>query len=136
MMLDFSVKSAYEKWEMIKFIEDLGLSSIWKNLAPPKVECFVWLAIQESIASKSVLARRSIISEDQNLCPLCNVNSESPNHLLLYCDKSWSVASPVSMLLLGRFGVGEMILYLETRLSFRMTLTICQKREWHFGLRR
>ncbi|KAH7837892.1 hypothetical protein Vadar_019291 [Vaccinium darrowii] len=50
----FTVKSAYEKWEMLKFIEDLGLSSVWKNLAPPKMECFVWLAIQESIASRDV----------------------------------------------------------------------------------
>lgn len=59
------------------------------------------------------------------------------SHVPLLDLKTWrnSVGSLVSMLLFGRFGVGEMTLYLETRLSFRMILSICQKREWHFGLR-
>lgn len=71
---------------MQKFIEDLGLSSVWKHIAPPKVKFFVWLALEESITTRSVLIRRGVISADQNLCPLCNVDAENPNHLLFFRD--------------------------------------------------
>lgn len=52
--LTFSVKSPYSRWEDQRFLEDKELFSIWKNICPPKVELFAWMAMQNCIGSKSV----------------------------------------------------------------------------------
>ncbi|KAF7154656.1 hypothetical protein RHSIM_Rhsim01G0162300 [Rhododendron simsii] len=84
--LSFSVKSAYSKWEDQKFTEDKELFTVWKNICPPKVELFVWMAIQGCIASKSVLVNNGILNSNLGQCLLCNATEETPNHLLLLCD--------------------------------------------------
>lgn len=93
--LSFSVKSAYEKWEDLCFMEDKDLRSIWKNICPPKVELFVWMAVQNCFASKSVLVRRGMLASEFEACPLCNNANETPNHLLLLCDCAWKVWSAI-----------------------------------------
>lgn len=93
--LSFSVKSAYAKWEDQSFMENKELRSIWKNICPPKVELFVWMAVQNCIASKSVLVRRGMLVSEFEVCPLCNSASESPNHLLLLCQFAWRVWSEI-----------------------------------------
>ncbi|KAG5561231.1 hypothetical protein RHGRI_004303 [Rhododendron griersonianum] len=55
--LTFSVKSAYSKWEDQKFIEDKELYEVWKNIGPPKVELFAWMAVQECVSTRSALVR-------------------------------------------------------------------------------
>ncbi|KAF7112545.1 hypothetical protein RHSIM_RhsimUnG0218600 [Rhododendron simsii] len=35
--------------------------------------------------AKSVLVRRGILDNSHNICPLCNIGEESPDHLLLLC---------------------------------------------------
>ncbi|KAG5541541.1 hypothetical protein RHGRI_021393 [Rhododendron griersonianum] len=91
--LNFSVKSAYSKWEEQSFVEGRELMAVWKNIVPPKVELFVWMAMQNCIASKSSLVRRGILHSNLDLCPLCNASGESPVHLLLHCDVAWNVWS-------------------------------------------
>lgn len=59
----FSVKSAYSKWEQQQYMEDKALFSVWRNICPPKVELFTWMAMQGSIASRAVLASRGILSQ-------------------------------------------------------------------------
>ncbi|KAG5560722.1 hypothetical protein RHGRI_003905 [Rhododendron griersonianum] len=88
----FSVGSAYTKWEELNCNEDSNLHRIWKNLSPPKVEVFVWMAAQGKIASRSVLASRGLIfDEGAQECPLCAETCETPRHLLLHCRFSWEV---------------------------------------------
>ncbi|XP_058180030.1 uncharacterized protein LOC131298566 [Rhododendron vialii] len=43
----FTVKSAYGPWELLSYSSNTFLGSIWKNLSPPKVEIFAWLAVKE-----------------------------------------------------------------------------------------
>lgn len=47
------------------------------------------MAIQNCIASKSVLVSRGILNNNIDLCPLCNLERETPNHLLILCQYDW-----------------------------------------------
>lgn len=80
--LNFSVHSAYSSWENIRFVEDKTLFSVWRNICPPKTELFTWMAIQNSIVSRSVLVSRGILPNQLDLCPFCNQVSETPNHFI------------------------------------------------------
>lgn len=94
--LNFSVKSAYSKWEEDqKFVINEELASVWKNICPPKVEFFVWLAIQNCIAAKSVLNGRGILNINNAYCPFCNSEVETPEHVLVQCHISWGVWSAI-----------------------------------------
>ncbi|KAG5551755.1 hypothetical protein RHGRI_009990 [Rhododendron griersonianum] len=84
--LNFSVKSAYSKWEEQEFSEEKELFAIWKNICPPKVELFAWMAVQECISARSVFVRRGILNSELGYCPVCNTEEETPNHLLLLCN--------------------------------------------------
>lgn len=69
----FSVKSVYEHWERQNSSRDPILGSVWKNLSPPKVEVFLWLAIQDRVATRSVLhSRNMIVDPHLALCPFCS----------------------------------------------------------------
>lgn len=68
----FSLKSSFGKWENQSFLEDQSLHSVWKNVSPPNVEVSVWMALQESIVFESILVRRGILSNKQDICSLCN----------------------------------------------------------------
>lgn len=52
---NFSVKSVYDQWEGNRFESNGKLGAIWKNTSPPKVEIFVWMALQNRIAARSIL---------------------------------------------------------------------------------
>ncbi|XP_058211699.1 uncharacterized protein LOC131323875 [Rhododendron vialii] len=72
----------------------MNLGSLWKNLCPPKVELLAWKALQERLATRSVLMSRNIVVNDV-LCSFCSLFLETPNHLLLHCHFSWCVWSQV-----------------------------------------
>lgn len=92
----FSVKSLYGQWEQGVQIGDEVLGSLWKNLSPPKVEIFSWLALQGRVATRSVLAHRNMLQEGQvPLCPLCSLSEETPKHLFLHCMFSWNTWSSI-----------------------------------------
>ncbi|KAG5541486.1 hypothetical protein RHGRI_021344 [Rhododendron griersonianum] len=84
--LTFSVKSVYSKWEEQKFREDKELFAVWKNICPPKVELFAWMAVQECISTRSALVRRGILNLEHGSCPFCNLEEETPSHILIMCD--------------------------------------------------
>lgn len=69
-----------------RYVEDKELFIIWKNICLPKVELIVWMPIQNCISAKSVLVRRGILDNSHNICPLCNIEEESLDHLLLLCN--------------------------------------------------
>jgi hypothetical protein len=90
----FSVKSAYD------FVSNLQYStavetqwhskifqSIWKCPSPSKVSSFVWQLLHDRIPTKFNLVVRQVIGEgDDSLCPLCGLESETAEHLFLYCN--------------------------------------------------
>ncbi|KAI8524775.1 hypothetical protein RHMOL_Rhmol13G0175300 [Rhododendron molle] len=93
---NFPVKSAYEQWEITSHSNNALLGSLWKSLSPPKVEIFVWMAIKEKVATRSLLLSRNLISEiQQALCPLCSEHCETNQHLFLHCRFSWVVWSVI-----------------------------------------
>lgn len=88
------MKSLYGQWEQQVHVGDGVLGSLWKNLSPPKVEIFSWLALQGRVATRSVLARKNMIQEGQlPLCPLCSLVEETSEHLFLHCLSSWHIWS-------------------------------------------
>ncbi|XP_058198562.1 uncharacterized protein LOC131314086 [Rhododendron vialii] len=90
----FSVKSAYGQWELQNHSSSALLGSLWKNLAPPKVVIFAWVAVKERVATRSVLLSRNLINEIQlALCPLCSLHLETHQHLFLHCHFSLNVWS-------------------------------------------
>lgn len=92
----FSVKSVYNQWENGGHSCSPVLEALWKNLCPPKVEIFAWMAIQSKVATRSVLLGRNMLPEGQSvLCPFCTLHLESPHHLFLHCHFSWDVWSRI-----------------------------------------
>jgi len=61
------------------------------NLAPPKVEFFMWLAMLEKLNTKELLCKKGVLKEDQKSCTFCADEAESLNHALLACPISWSI---------------------------------------------
>ncbi|XP_058185636.1 uncharacterized protein LOC131302861 [Rhododendron vialii] len=92
----FSVKSVYNQWESSGQTGSPGLEVLWKNICPPKVEIFAWMAVQSKVATRSVLVGRNMILEGQSSsCPLCSLLMETPQHLFLHCQLSWAVWSQI-----------------------------------------
>jgi len=56
-----------------------------------KVEFFMWLALLGKLNTKEMLWKKGILQEDQTSCPLCLVQLESLDHILLNCPVSWSI---------------------------------------------
>ncbi|KAK8510994.1 hypothetical protein V6N11_051181 [Hibiscus sabdariffa] len=66
-------------------------SVIWRGVATPKVEVFVWLVIRQRIPVKMQLAVRGVSVISNTLCPLCGLVPESVVHLLFNCKFAWQV---------------------------------------------
>lgn len=91
---NFTVRSAYGRRELLTHSSNALLGSLWKNLGPPKVEIFAWLAVKEKTVTRSVLLTRNLINAIQlALCPFCSLHLETHQHLFLHCHFSWVVWS-------------------------------------------
>ncbi|KAL4281343.1 hypothetical protein GQ457_03G023890 [Hibiscus cannabinus] len=55
---------------------DIFWKEIWSNLAPPKIETFVWKAIHQIIPTKMELAKREVVMSDAINCPICGTEPE------------------------------------------------------------
>lgn len=92
---NFSVKSAYNSIGDSEVKQNLNSAStsfqqsrrlwngIWKANIPPKVRIFIWSIAQNALPSRDHLFRRNIISHP--LCPICNQQAETTDHILLCC---------------------------------------------------
>lgn len=58
----------------------------WNMQNSPKVKYFTWSLCQNAIASKENLWKRKIIPDP--MCPICNLEMESVEHIFLLC--SWT----------------------------------------------
>jgi len=72
-------------------IVDSLVSTVWKNIAPPKVEFMVWLALLGKLNTRDMLERKKVTSPDMNLCSFCNNSPETLDHVLLSCPFPWAI---------------------------------------------
>lgn len=86
----FSVKSIYDSASSHHLNVDESFKLIWKNVAPPRVQCFGWLTYIGRIKTSEYLFRLGIIqNEGEALCSFCNTDLETLDHLLLHCFPVW-----------------------------------------------
>ncbi|XP_028113211.1 uncharacterized protein LOC114311295 [Camellia sinensis] len=80
----FSVSSVYF-WSESHLGPILPVAaSIWNNFAPPKVQCFGWMAWLGKIKTSSFLHRIGILTGNVNLdCVFCHNEIETVEHILL-----------------------------------------------------
>ncbi|KAL7587442.1 hypothetical protein Lser_V15G40495 [Lactuca serriola] len=73
-----------------KLIPFKGPAIWWSKLIPLKVSGFIWRAVLGRIPVADTLATRGIIIPN-NLCPLCNKETETVDHILVTCEYSREV---------------------------------------------
>ena len=66
-------------------------SSVWMNIAPPKVEFMTWLALLGKLNTKEMLVRKGILTNEAIMCSFCALHPESGDHILMSCELSWEV---------------------------------------------
>jgi len=49
------------------------------------------LALLGKLNTRDLLAKKGILTEEDNLCPFCTLQPESLDHILLHCPTSWSI---------------------------------------------
>ena len=74
---------------------DLIVNEAWCKLVPPRVQFLLWLVLHGKVHTRDRLARKGILQESQNVCPLCHSDKETASHLFIHCRLShvlWTVA--------------------------------------------
>jgi hypothetical protein len=56
---------------------------IWKSMAPPRVQLFIWLLLQRRIQCRSVLYKKGVV--DSAACEICSAAEETPEHIIYGC---------------------------------------------------
>nr|POE55048.1 putative ribonuclease h protein [Quercus suber] len=89
----FSVKSGYKllmesEWDDLPTTSDPSRSKkvwngIWSLRIPNRVKSLMWRAGLDSLPTRTNLRKRRLITDD--ICPHCNLNSESSLHALWSC---------------------------------------------------
>lgn len=62
------------------------VARVWGNLAPPKVDLFVWLVIWGKINTKDNLGRKGILQGDDLLYVFCGSVSKFVDHLFVHYE--------------------------------------------------
>ena len=71
---NFSVKDLLEKANKIskeRAEVDTLVCTVWRGIAPPKVELMLWLALLERLNTKSMLVKKTILQSQDNTCSFC-----------------------------------------------------------------
>ena len=61
-------------------------AATWKAHVPLRIINFVWKLLHDSLPTKATLHNRGISNDDT--CPLCNYDEETPTHMFLLCSFS------------------------------------------------
>jgi hypothetical protein len=69
---------------------------VWKSLAPPRVQLFLWLLTQRKIQCRLVLLRKGIVGSA--ICEICNAADESPEHIIHGCCLGRGVWTSLNLL--------------------------------------
>ena len=90
----FAVKELISKANSLSN-EEAGIDNlvctVWKNLAPPKVEFMLWLALLGKLNTRDMLVKKGILASQENVCSFCRAQPEDIDHLLLQCQVSWNI---------------------------------------------
>ena len=78
----YSVSSLRKKLDSILLHNDRNLKTSWLKIVPSKVNIAVWKIQHRRLPTFSNLARRGIIP-DVKSCPLCSIEPETEDHLLM-----------------------------------------------------
>ena len=86
-----AIPIAQEKWENVLNRNNLNWNQIWKNtycndLIDPEEKHLLYNIKHRIIPTKHLLLKMRITSDE--ICPLCQTESESVEHLFSYCIKS------------------------------------------------
>ena len=90
----FSVKDLLSKANSLSKVEadiDNLVCTVWRNIAPPKVEFMLWLALLEKLSTKDLLVKKGVLLSQANVCSFCTQHQEDIDHLLLNCQCLWSI---------------------------------------------
>jgi len=71
---NYSVKE-FQRSVSVEIEIDSIVSTVWMNLAPPKVEFLMWLALLGKLNTRQRLHVRGILQEDQSTCTFCALQS-------------------------------------------------------------
>lgn len=86
----FSVKSLVEAVSHSLIGPVISKTLIWKSLAPLRVQMFTWCCTKKKILTRVELRRRCLLLEEGDAkCPLCELEEESIDHLLVTCPVTW-----------------------------------------------
>jgi hypothetical protein len=58
---------------------------VWSNRAPPRVQFFAWLLVQDRIQSRQNLHRKTNVQQQDAACALCGHPEESADHIIFAC---------------------------------------------------
>ncbi|CAN6233698.1 unnamed protein product [Urochloa humidicola] len=67
---------------------------VWKNKAPPRVQFFAWLLVQERIQCRTNLLKKNIVPDAS--CELCS-QPEDPDHIIFQCPFASQVWATVGI---------------------------------------
>jgi len=67
---------------------DSLVCTVWKNIAPPKVELMLWLALLGKLNTRDMLVKKGILPLHENVCSFCFSQPEDIDHVLLHCQIS------------------------------------------------
>ncbi|KAL4576481.1 hypothetical protein LXL04_012575 [Taraxacum kok-saghyz] len=87
--------SSTRQWIDDKVLPTVGRATRWCSWVLKKVKIFVWRVLWNRLPTRDLLISRGI-NVDSDLCPLCNIENESVNHVL----GSYEVASSIWRLVL------------------------------------
>jgi hypothetical protein len=112
---DFTVKSVYNLVSILSSLDVLEVpwhakvfAGIWKSPTPSKVCGFVWQLLHNRTPTRSNLAKRNIIATGVDcVCPLCGAESETVEHLFLYCTVTYQVWNDIFTWLKVPFGLPQ-----------------------------
>ena len=65
-------------------VENKLWKEIWRLEVPNKVKNFMWRLCSNAVATNSNLYKRKVRADP--LCPMCNMEAETIEHLCLLCD--------------------------------------------------
>ena len=69
--------------------------AIWKSRCTPRVKFFAWLVLVDRLNTKSMLQRRHLNIQDDNICVMCNRGEEETiDHLIFNCPfakECWAI---------------------------------------------
>ncbi|KAE8687175.1 hypothetical protein F3Y22_tig00111022pilonHSYRG00184 [Hibiscus syriacus] len=88
----FTAKSCMKTYfdrEGIDQLESNWEQYVWKGVAPPRVESFVWQLAHHRVAVKEELLKRGVSGVEDSVCPLCRKYNETVSHLFLHYEVVW-----------------------------------------------